>query len=511
MSTRVIIADPDLDRRDRIRAACAAHDVRALGASSGAEALELAIAEVPDLLVATGHLAWIEGEQLISILRTNPRTRRIRTLFACGADAQPGAARLMWNGAPLAPEADPEEIAEAIAAALRRDADPAPAPGAVEEIEGRLSQIPLADLLQLFHLNRRSGSFEITRRAESGRPERGRIVLARGDVVHAVAGIVEGEKALFRLFTWEDAQFAFRAEDVQLKPRIASTTRALLLEGMRQLDEWKRHKRELPPLDGYVALRLSTHELPSGVHPLTQEVLLLLELYTRVDEIVDHASYPDYQVLRTLQTLVRRGIVELRVAPPAAPPEAGVFHPAQIHRLREWARATRPEGSALRDAKVLVSAATDAAFDAFLQLLAQLPGVQLPRIAPTAERVGPQPLARLRVDDEFALEFVHISPGEGFAPLWPLAGQNALGALLLLSAPDAGAEAVLRPLRDALRELPGTRLFHLFLLPPEAGSMADQVRSQVELAEDSEVFFLPLDRDERPAELLRSAVARLTP
>jgi len=511
VNARVIVADPDLDRRDLIRAACAAHDVRALGASSGAEALELAIAEVPDLLVATGRLAGIEAEQLISILRTNPRTRRIRTLFACGAETQPGAARLMWNGAPVPPDADPEAIAEAIAAALRREADPAPEPGVVEEIEGRLAHIPLADLLQLFHLNRRSGSFEITRRTVGGRPERGRIVLASGDIVHAVAGIVEGEKALFRLFTWEDAHFAFRAEAVEMKPRIASTTRALLLEGMRQREEWKRHQRELPPLDGYVALRVSTSELPSGVHPLTQEVLLLLELYSRVDEIVDHASYPDYQVLRTLQTLIRRNLVELRVAPPAAPPEAGVFHPSQIHRLREWARATRPDGSAPRDAKVLVAAASDTAFEAFLGLLTQLPGVQVPRTTPNAAAVGPQPLARLRVDDELALEFVHVSPRDSFAPLWPLAGHNALGALLLLGTPVDEAEAVLQPLRDTLADLPGTRFFHLLLLPPGSGPMADQVRTKVDLAEDSEVFLLPLDRDERPAELLRGAVARLTP
>ena len=49
-------------------------------------------------------------------------------------------------------------------------------------------------------------------------------------------------------------------------------------------------------------MKIPRSALPNVIHPLTQEVLMVLEHYTRVSEILDHCSYPDYQVLRTLHT-----------------------------------------------------------------------------------------------------------------------------------------------------------------------------------------------------------------
>lgn len=509
MARTVLIADSDAIRGDCVRSACAARGLRVRSAHSGAEALELAISEVPAVLIAGGELETIRPEKLVEILRSNPRTRRIHSVLL-GVDSSEISGE--WGAISLPGDTDPETVADK-AAEWAQVLDPDRVEEEVEEeIEGGLAQIPLTDLLQLFHLNRRTGAFEVTRRGEDGRTERGRILFRDGDIVHANAGTVEGEKALFRLLTWNEGSFGFRPTQVNSEARITATTRGLLLEGMRQLDEWKLHRSELPALDATIALRVETADLPHFSHPLTQEILLLLELYSRVGDVLDHASYPDYQVLRTLQSLIERDLVEIRASVPAPPPRRGVFHPAQIRRLREWLRSGRPEGAAQRDAKVLVSATDPEALESFQRVLRELPGLQ-PHAAMTqgVSTTEVVPLARLAIDGEFGIEFVWVPSEPSFAPLWPLAGYQALGTLLLIAGSADPAEPRMETMRDALLEAPGARVLHLLMMQAGDAPAGDQVRRNLQWLDETEWFLLPMGREEAPTDMLRNAVSRLVP
>ena len=509
MGRLVVVAAADPERSDRIREACAVRGYATRSVSNGADALEACIAEVPDVLVTAGPLSLIEAPKLVEILRTNPRTRRVRFVFLSDVEAPAGGAE--WGALQLPLDADPDEVGERVAELAARGSELDAVGEAREQVEGQLAQIPLADLLQLFHLNRRTGTFELRRRTADGRSERGRIHLHEGDVVQAATGPVEGEKALFRLLTWSDGSFAFRAEPIQIAPRITSTTRALLMEGMRQLDEWRRLRAELPSFDAHVALRVRSGELPNVVHPLTQEVLLLLELYSQVGELVDHSSFPDYQVLRTLQTLVQRGIVEVRAGAPLPSPEAGLFRAAQVRHLREWLAGGR-DGARPRDAKLLVASSHPEATREFLSVLQGVPGVHAhPRMAEGIPADGLASLARLRVDGDVGIEFVHVPSQPSYAALWPLAGYGALGVLLLLGGPVADAAGAVRPIAEAMRSLPRTRLLHLLLVKPGENDLAQEIRRNVDLAEDSTLVLLPLEARREPVELLRGAFSRLLP
>lgn len=517
MSRLVLIADGDAHRAERIAEACAVRGFATRTAAHGPAALEAALAEVPNVLVVAAELGLLPPRKLAEILRANPRTQAVS--IVCVGRAAGDAAPEEWGAEPLPAAAGPDEVARMVerlvARSSRLDALEREAVGE-DEVQGRLGQIPLADLLQLFHLNRRSGTLEIRRRSPEGREERGRVHVRDGDVIQASVGPVEGEKALFRLLGWTDGVFAFRAGGVDVAPRIEMPTRALLMEGMRQLDEWGRHGSALPSLDAHVALRVRSDELPSVVQPLTQEVLLLLEIYTRVRDVVDRCSFPDYQVLRTLQTLVERGVVELREAPPAPPAPSGIFGAAQVRRLREWLAAGRGRLGGPRDAKLLLVAPDPGTSASFVKLLRALPGMQLARrfLDGRFSAGDLAPIGRLPVADGLGIEILHVPVDPRFAPLWPLAGHGSLGTLLLTpERPDHEAHDALHPVVEALRALPRARLFHVWLLrrgEKEKG-LSQEIRRNLALLDDSSLFLLPVDGGKDPTHLLGSAFARILP
>jgi hypothetical protein len=288
------------------------------------------------------------------------------------------------------------------------------------------------------------------------------------------------------------------------------------MEGMRQLDEWDRLRGSLPSADARVVLKVGSGELPSGVHPLTQEVLLLLELYDRVGDVVDHSAHPDYQVLRTLQTLADRGMVEFRQEPRAALAEAaaeGFFSPAQIRRLREWLQAGRPRGTETLEAKVLLFSPDESATRDFARLLAEIPGMRLAQTARQGRLSAEDlvPVGRITVDPGLAIRVIHVPADRRFAPMWPVTAHGALASLLLLRGAERSAEERVAPLADALRRIPRARLFHLLLLHKGERLVPEEVQEKMARLGDASLFLVPLEGGKDGASLLRTLLGRVIP
>lgn len=508
----ILVADAELERAKGVEEACLARGYRVHVAQHGAAALESALADVPDVLVSAAALPLIDAPKLAEILRSNPRTQALRFVILGARPSDTGPFAFADEAVPE--PVDPDEVASRVDALLAQRARLEAAHGTTSQghaVEGQLSQISLADLLQLFHLNRRTGILEVVRRDAVSREERGRLQLREGNVVQASLGAVEAEKALYRMLTWRTGAFAFSDTRVTVPARIQTPTRALLLEGMRQLDEWDRLVAGLPPLDAQVRLKVKSSELPHIVHPLTQEVLLLLEIYSRVQDVMDHCSYPDYQVLRTLQTLVERGIVATRreTASPARASAEATFTPGQLRRLREWLEGWGGSASgsgAAADAKLLVVSSSPSETHAFVRALRTLPGT-----AVTGELRPLGVLARLRADADTGIELVHVPAEPAFAPLWRSAGHRALGSLLLLTSPLAEATRRLQPVCAALRSLPRARLFHLLLREESDRAWPEELRENLGLLDEASLFLLPVETAKDPATLLRGLLARVVP
>src|SRR5688572_14643337 len=203
MAILVLIADGDADRARAVAKACRALGIEVRMATHGAAALEIALAHKPAAMVVQAALPLIDGPRLAQILQTNPHTCAMRMLFISDGGIEAGDSPL---GRMIPGEADPETIARFIEALLR-DKSPESiraeagmlrgAPG----VEGKLAQVSLAELIELFHVNRKTGLIEV-RQGGGRRAVSGRIDLLDGDVIQARIASVTGEKALYRLLAW---------------------------------------------------------------------------------------------------------------------------------------------------------------------------------------------------------------------------------------------------------------------------------------------------------------------
>jgi CheY-like chemotaxis protein len=494
----VLIADSNLERAHAIADACQQAGLRARTAAHGAAALELALGEQPDALVAEGELPLIDGPRLAEILDANPRTHGMGVLLIGDGEAADG-------GGPMLPgEADPETIGRFLEALMKNRLRAEPLSSDLNDggVEGQLSQIALPELLDLFHANRRTGRVEL-RQSTGRRAETGRVWIRDGEIVHAAAGPVEAEKALYRLFTWRRGSFVFQPAVREEKITIERPTPALLREGCRQMEERERLADELPAPSARLSLRVSRASLPNVLHPLTQEVLLILELTDRVQSILDRSTFPDYQVLRTLQTLIRRGMVNVVETSTRAPQQEPGVAPGLAARVRDWLDAGRPQGAPLADAKIVVVGPGPGASATLGGLLERVPGIELCERLP--HRVV-APLARISLDEEVGIELIDLSSEPQHAPTWRFVLHGAMAVVVLHTATEAHTDA-LRPVLELLAQRPRTRVLHL-LLEEKHGMGPDGLAERLGLMDPDAVVSIPIEKPQAARPAIRQLLSR---
>ncbi len=526
----VLVADSNLNRAERLAEACRDLGLEASTAVNGALALEVALAEAPDLIVSELDLPLVTGRKLAEILRANPRTHAVRFVFL---GPETSSHPQMEVGDTLVSISSPrEEVLRIVNEQLTRCDRVAALENASqsgETVSGDLAKLPLADLLQVAHLSRKSGRVELEREGDGEslalegeetqrEGERGHVVVRDGDVLSAETEEVEGEKALFRMLAWREGRFRFAARrDPDAPVKITAPVRALLTEGLRQIAEWDRLALQLPPLSATVKLSVQTRELPHIVHPLTQEVLLLLEHYDRVRDIVDRCSYPDYQVLRTLQTLAQRNMVAVGQQPVRGleprDPNVGLFSDAQLRRLRDHLENATPRGGRTVAGKLLIVPAAQGVLADWLNLLRSIPQFEpsagLGRGATPRDELAPLGLLRLEADLE--LELVQLPGDDAYQPLRAFAGHGALGTFHLHSTSVSELEAARASEIDGQTRVAGQ---HVVLLSRKQKLDPATLQENLTALDDASLFLIPLARDpmdREPSELLRNLLARIVP
>ncbi|MFV1957466.1 MAG: DUF4388 domain-containing protein, partial [bacterium] len=309
MSKRILLADENKTFRRKLGKRLAKAQYTVETTSDGASALEAVLTNKPDLVITNYHLPMFKGERLRAFIRNNPTTFHIPFIFLVNPErekdftlASIGPDVCLYK--PFRWEEISRRIEEAFNPSLAQK-DRLEEKGA--GVEGHLEDVNLVDLLQIFSLNRRTGILTIT----NGDGPEGIIHLKEGDVVSTILGLIVGEKALYRILRWQVGTFKYRPEKFTVARNISRSIDALLMEGMRQLDEWKTLQSKMPPASAHLKLKKGKSELPKNLRPVTREVILLLEFYETVDQIIDKCNFTDYEICKALLGLIQKDIVEV--------------------------------------------------------------------------------------------------------------------------------------------------------------------------------------------------------
>ena len=419
---KILIADPDAETVRTLAPALRQRGYQVHGARDGSRALQVAILRFPDLVLFDEKTPLVDARTFVRILRTNPRTERIPVVLT-GESPDPDRVRL---GTYLAKPFRLDEVLARIDQAFRRLEASRAVAGESREIEGNLAQIPLVDLLQILAVNRKTGRLAVERE-----DEKADVFLRDGRVVDARMGEVSGEKALWRLLTRRDGQFAFVPGQEPVPERIERKLDELVLEGLRQADEVARLLPALPPPRDVLALSVHSSEIPPGLHPVTEEVVSLLARPLAFGDLLDRAHASDLEAMRAVSALLEHGYVRrIERTPPAE--GTPLLAPHELHALR--ARIGRGRSSGPQTVgKVVVAGGGPLARRSALARLAALPGFSRAE----GGQGGFGTLGRLALGDGVRVDLTEIPGDREQRPLWRPFAAGALGALVLLPASDA--------------------------------------------------------------------------
>jgi hypothetical protein len=137
------------------------------------------------------------------------------------------------------------------------------------------------------------------------------------------------EEVIFDLFLWEDGYFHFSSAEYNPNDLILikMDINALLFEGIRRKDEWKRIREVLPDDDVVPVLRPEVDLKNLSLTPLQKKLLYLLTLKKPVSEMILELHGSDFLVCFELFQLYEKDIVEIK-KPEPVPVE--VLSPAQL-------------------------------------------------------------------------------------------------------------------------------------------------------------------------------------
>lgn len=178
-------------------------------------------------------------------------------------------------------------------------------------MSGSIDEIPLPDLLQLLSTSRKSGVLSV--RGECGH---GRIYMRKGQIYYATIDDsydVSPRKAAFRMLTWMTGTFELEPPDEKsVLEEIQDSTEGLLMEGMRQLDEYRRIEAELPAREEALALPSPLQPPLHDLKPAELDTLQLVINYGQFQAILDRSGRTDLETAQAVLSLIQKDYVAVR-------------------------------------------------------------------------------------------------------------------------------------------------------------------------------------------------------
>jgi pSer/pThr/pTyr-binding forkhead associated (FHA) protein len=171
-------------------------------------------------------------------------------------------------------------------------------------MSGAIEEVPLPDLLQLFGTSKKNGVLVV--RTED---DVGKIFLRKGNIYYAQINDnddVPSLKALFRMLTWQKGLFDLDPPDERsFANEIDVTVQEVLMEGLRQLDEFEQLRAELPDLNARLTVVAPLLPPLRDLKPEELDVLQLAHNYGHVETVLNKSLATDLETTTIVLKLLK--------------------------------------------------------------------------------------------------------------------------------------------------------------------------------------------------------------
>lgn len=174
---------------------------------------------------------------------------------------------------------------------------------------GKLDEVPLPDLLQLFHTSKKNGVLVVRGEHE------GRIYMRQGKIYYAVIDDnheLGPQKSFNRIVTWEQGEFELQPpDDQEFMTELDESTEHLLMDALRQLDEFRRIQGSLPGPDQTLTISVPLEAPLRDLAPDELDVVQLALNWGTMQGILDHAAQDDVTAGTMVANLLERGYLRI--------------------------------------------------------------------------------------------------------------------------------------------------------------------------------------------------------
>lgn len=171
-------------------------------------------------------------------------------------------------------------------------------------MSGSIEEVPLPDLLQLFGTSKKSGVLVIRTDDDVGK-----IYLRKGALYFASINDLEDvppTKSIFRMLTWQKGLFDLEAPDERTFPNeMDMSVQEVLMEGLRQLDEFNEMRAGLPDLNTRLVL---PQPLEAPLRDLKAQELDVLQLainFSHLETVLNKSPTTDLESVQILLRLLK--------------------------------------------------------------------------------------------------------------------------------------------------------------------------------------------------------------
>jgi len=175
-------------------------------------------------------------------------------------------------------------------------------------MSGVIEEIPLPDLIQLLSTSRKSGVLSVA--SPDGL---GKIYLRKGQIYFAAINddfAIIPQKAIYRMLTWITGTFELSpGVEMQVMEEIQESTEGLLMEGMRQLDEFNQLRDRLPPPNSALAVPTPLAGKLRELSPQELDTFQLVLDHGLLQAVLDNFPGSDLDAAQALLSLMRREFV----------------------------------------------------------------------------------------------------------------------------------------------------------------------------------------------------------